>query len=381
MRNLNHLPNEILLDIVTRLPIESILDCKSVCRQWRNLVSHNPSFSPLHLSRLNDIDSGKKCFLVLYDKQVLHYFDYDVNDDETPIRSIRRINFTPPLTCLYKVVGSINGLVFFYGYKDEIGCVCNPVTKESVMIPKISRDCHNHYNTRAIGFGYLPLTDEYKVVGLYDTRDFGCLEVAVYTLGSANKWRKAERLCAAVALYVYGKFAYGALYWRDVNTGSVFAFDLTEEKFSEHLRPPTLLQNGAWVNHTLGVLDGVLYYAIRDKRQVDKCFEIWLLRKKNDIAHMKQQGEHELLGWSKELSIREDKLLAFTKSRIVLCYNLWFLGIYDTIASTSRKLIDFPAFSKILPHKNTLVSMKELREEDKQIVESAELRRQKAVIC
>lgn len=187
-------------------------------------------------------------------------------------------------------------------------------------------------------------------------------------------------LGSEVGMLSFGVFVNGTLYWRDFKSGSVLAFDLSEEKFSEHLPPPTLPQDGAFYNPNLGVVDGVLYYAIRDEHQV---FDIWLLKKKNDIAHMKQQGEHEPLGWSKELSfpVENRLLLAFTKSPGVLCFNCQFLGIYDAVASTSRKLIDFHAFTKILPHKNSLVSLEEIREEDIQIMESSELRRQKAVIC
>ncbi|XP_026434621.1 probable F-box protein At1g53815 [Papaver somniferum] len=52
------LPLEITLDILTRLPAESIMDCKSVSKSWTSAVGH-PSFSKLrHLNHPADDKSA-----------------------------------------------------------------------------------------------------------------------------------------------------------------------------------------------------------------------------------------------------------------------------------------------------------------------------------
>lgn len=79
LRNIKDLPADILLDIIARLPTESVLESKLVCRPWRNLVSsHNPSFSQMHLTHLSHsaaVDSGKLSFLVKDKNQKLHYLN------------------------------------------------------------------------------------------------------------------------------------------------------------------------------------------------------------------------------------------------------------------------------------------------------------------
>ncbi|XP_026423165.1 uncharacterized protein LOC113319093 [Papaver somniferum] len=50
------LPFEIIAEILSRVPAESILECKSVSKPWRNVVQH-PSFSQKHLNHINDLDS------------------------------------------------------------------------------------------------------------------------------------------------------------------------------------------------------------------------------------------------------------------------------------------------------------------------------------
>ncbi|KAI3923323.1 hypothetical protein MKW98_026916 [Papaver atlanticum] len=56
-KNINKIfPTEILSDILNRLPTESVLECKLVCKIWKNLIQHS-SFPQMHLARLNHPDS------------------------------------------------------------------------------------------------------------------------------------------------------------------------------------------------------------------------------------------------------------------------------------------------------------------------------------
>lgn len=196
MRNFNHLQSEIMLDIITRLPVDSILNCKLVCRPWRDLVSHHPSFYQMYISHLNhSTDSGKLSFLVEAENQ-FHYFEYDENNKGTPIDSIRRININPAFENVdYFHYGSVNGLIYPYKWRDHPSCICNPVTREYVMLPtpETSYGVNEHIHVSS-GFGYVSLTNEYKVVELYKLwRDNASLKVAVYTLGSGKGWRCVGR--------------------------------------------------------------------------------------------------------------------------------------------------------------------------------------------
>ncbi|XP_026420268.1 F-box protein DOR-like [Papaver somniferum] len=143
------LPMEITLDIFGRVPNESVLDCKLVCTSWNNLLRH-PSFSRMYLyifihpSNFG-AHSGKLGFLALtFMNDSFWYFEYNENHDQStpPIQRITRINFTPPFTRV-KYLSSCNGLIFLarYPYLEAASlCICNPSTKEHVLIPEIERD-------------------------------------------------------------------------------------------------------------------------------------------------------------------------------------------------------------------------------------------------
>ncbi|XP_026421789.1 F-box/kelch-repeat protein At3g23880-like [Papaver somniferum] len=302
MKNLNNLPTDLLLDIIIHTPIDSILDCKLVCRSWRDLVSHHPSFSQLHLSRLNSsTDSGKtSSFIVKSRNQQLHYFEYN---DETVNHSLRRFNLTLPFTSEYMVIGSFNGIVCLYK-SDHTSLICNPVTRNYVVLPKFKGGC-GEYVYCSSGFGYLPLTNQYKVVVLYKLRrEPSFIEVAVYTLGSGKGWRNVWRSGFPFRLCYNetGVYANGALHWKENDEkGRVLVFDLTEEKFRQCLSPPPAPpkpEEGMRLNYFIGQLGGVLYCSIYYFMS-DIHSDIWLLNEKEDIGDMKDQVEHEPLAWSK----------------------------------------------------------------------------------
>ncbi|GMP53762.1 hypothetical protein CsSME_00019136 [Camellia sinensis var. sinensis] len=74
------LPTHIVFDILSRLPIKTLFNCRSVCKLWLSLISSDPQFAKLHLSRshpsllfkpINRIREPKKLHLV--DLQIAPY--------------------------------------------------------------------------------------------------------------------------------------------------------------------------------------------------------------------------------------------------------------------------------------------------------------------
>ncbi|XP_026398422.1 F-box/kelch-repeat protein At3g23880-like [Papaver somniferum] len=305
----------------------------------------------------------------------LYYFEYD---DEAPVHNIRRFNFTPAFAYIggYGVLGSFNGLVCLHDCGYPTGYrICNPLTREYVKLPEFKRDSRCIPWTR--GFGYLPLSNEYKVVHIDMLRtDLNVVEVLVYTIGSGNGWRNVGRfdIQSGEACVEDGVFVNGGLHLVETNEGRVFVFDLIEEKFCEPVSPPPLPPGSECCGCSpIGVLDGVLHYGIRYSCQITNClcYDIWPLKGKNDIRDTKEKVEQKPLGWSKEFGFPRRQPFAFTKSGGVLYFDYSSLRIYDAIASTSKELVRFSEVGEIYPHKNTFVSLKELGEHDVKIMDSA----------
>ncbi|KAI3912330.1 hypothetical protein MKW98_023199 [Papaver atlanticum] len=58
--HIKHLPYDILLDIFSRVPVESVLDCKLVCKNWLSLLTRKRTyFTDMHVRRqLNQLRNG-----------------------------------------------------------------------------------------------------------------------------------------------------------------------------------------------------------------------------------------------------------------------------------------------------------------------------------
>ncbi|XP_026420691.1 F-box/kelch-repeat protein At3g06240-like [Papaver somniferum] len=200
-------------------------------------------------------DSGNLGFIVFTTGIFqLYYFEYTENH-ESPISKVRRFNIKPPCQ-YYAIVGSFKGLICLDDLKDRF-CICNPTTKEYVTLPKPNYKINSGRDFfTAIGFGYLPSTNEYKVVVVDKVeKEPNFVEVLEYTPGSHNGWRNIEKFNQKIEYIVcgwrQGIFSNAALHWMDT-TRKIIIFDLADEKFGEHLSPPPLPSG----HIKLGVLGG-----------------------------------------------------------------------------------------------------------------------------
>ncbi|XP_026378009.1 F-box protein At3g07870-like [Papaver somniferum] len=371
MKGLNSLPEGIILDILTRVPTESVLDFKLVCKPWKDLIRHL-SFSQLHFNHHDSADdSGKPSFIFLTGEnsdsddegvKELYYTEYDENCHETPFNRKTRINLNPQVQNYY-FIGSSNGLICFNSYggvtSDNVNehhygpaYICNPITREYIILPNLQ----GQYMWN--GFGYSRSTNEYKVVRIcfdFDKPNFGIPQV--YTLGSGNVWRNLgesdmklknmKRLVLCVE--------------------NILAFNLNDEKFSELPPPPCGVPDFAISLGVLGDFLSATYYS--DYHNVGGC-EIWLLKKNEDNCNE--------LSWSKEFRFDPfDSYVSlpfgYTKSGRLLFYGHSKIYIYNPEASSTNMDVNFgKVTSKVISHKNTLVSLKPLGEKDTKTMESDE---------
>lgn len=201
----------------------------------------------------------------------------------------------------------------------------------------------------------LPSTNEYKVVSICNNRRGGEWKygtVQVYILGSGIGWRNLGNIEINMS-YVSqpGEFANGAIYWADIEEGTILAFDLAVEELriipSPRAGEPNLVAVGNFLCANYEEDGGSL----------------WVL-KKNENA--------QDVIWSKEFSHINLEPITLTKSGGLLGYNLHDGNVYRYTpkASPSRMLVNFgKGFRVLVLHKNTLVSLKALGEEDTELMD------------
>ncbi|KAK7854723.1 f-box protein [Quercus suber] len=245
------LPCIILTDILSRLPITSILQYKCVCKTWFNIIS-DPYFAKLHFARAPvSLLFSNTADLSILDKRlyVLELEGWDTHDSFAPLKQLpREINH---LGGVLQFQSSCNGLLC-------ITAVCRrkPVTYV----------CNEHQSH----------------------------QIEVYTLGT-EKWRNIGDFPYSFPKSEYQSFCdslNGALHWLvrpHNNTTFICHFDIENEQFKPFPGPP--VQDLSRIRHMhLGVSGGFLYLC--EKFFTSYSVEIWV---------MKDYGVEQ--SWTKEFVI------------------------------------------------------------------------------
>lgn len=244
----DYIPNEILIEILAKLPVVSLLRFTSVCKSWYSLIT-SPSFVAKHLnhSKTNSdkLLIGLFCVIEKRAQYLLCRDDGNFGDEYSELDFPRG----------YWVVGSCNGLLCLCDNDDNDGTnivVWNPSIRKSVALPRI--DYPQGPPRLVLGFAAHPTTHEFMVVSIVHTLVLPDQErvpskVGVYTQGGGS-WRA---ICSAsppfndVLLHRHAIVVDGILHWRAYNSvvvsGScsvIVTFNTVTEAFSEMLLPSVL---------------------------------------------------------------------------------------------------------------------------------------------
>ncbi|KAG5554860.1 hypothetical protein RHGRI_012430 [Rhododendron griersonianum] len=231
-----NLPEEIIFDVLSRLPVVSLCRFRCVSKPWRSLISH-PSFIKTHLNRNTDKNTNKYERVVLSDHR--NWYTVELDSSQFRHHSVAvRLDFPPGQNPRYceEICYSCDGLVLMLdrGFRC---CLVNPSTRESRKLPLSPFTSYSGFTD--YGFGYDSSIDDYKVVNIcyYDEEaDAGSADnvVGVYAL-KTNSWRRIENSPYDHSCFGHhsGAFVCGALHWvaRKGMDDVIVALVLADEKF------------------------------------------------------------------------------------------------------------------------------------------------------
>ncbi|KAF2293538.1 hypothetical protein GH714_002551 [Hevea brasiliensis] len=248
----DHLPQELLAEVLSRLPVKSLLKCRCVSKTWYSLIA-DPSFIAQHLKKTAARNSGLLFFsystreLVWPFKENVRYLLYP--DESFPANPVEELDCPFKGVKLFvNIVGSCNGVFCLsddvYGKYAEKAFLWNPSVRKIVNIP-----CPNFTFTSygpyipSLGFGFDSTTDDYKLVRIVyshfifdEIRPF----VEIYSLRSRG-WRKVKKdLKYFITARSTSAFLNGACHWVANKRGNgpgvrdvIVSFSLGEEVFGE----------------------------------------------------------------------------------------------------------------------------------------------------
>ncbi|XP_055961380.1 F-box/kelch-repeat protein At3g06240-like [Mercurialis annua] len=243
------LPLEIIIEVLSRLPVKPLVQFKTVCKSWHHLISSNPEFSRLQLQQAKQ-DSNVHLHRLFLSADPFISLDIEAYCDADENLVTRLHNF--PVVDReddFEFVGSCNGLISAVFGPDSQITIWNPSTGQSRRLPAAPGSFPD--DKMSYGFGYDLKLDDYKLVRIASSAS--CIEVQMEIFNlKANTWRTVHNLNCCVRLQGGSIVALnGVLHWLvgQENEGMmIISFDLAEEKFLDMIQVPDYVTENWGIN-------------------------------------------------------------------------------------------------------------------------------------
>uniref|UniRef100_A0A7N2M1L9 F-box domain-containing protein n=1 Tax=Quercus lobata TaxID=97700 RepID=A0A7N2M1L9_QUELO len=240
------LPDDVVFDILVRLPVKPIIRFRCVSKPWYSIIT-NPLFITAQLNRSksllpNNVNDDHNGYLLCTSLAVYPHHELSVFVRNS-YRTFTQISgFEIPFS-FDSFVGFCNGIYCFFEIHYRI-YLWNPVIKKfKILTPTLV--CCDKFFCRGVAHGlvYHSQTNDFKILRILFEKELPLAEV--YTL-STDSWRSVEisveSLRGSPIVDIRGKpfvFVNGALhsliYTKDHKF--ILCFDLNEERFREIMLP------------------------------------------------------------------------------------------------------------------------------------------------
>jgi len=326
---MNKLPSCLIMDILSRLPIKTILNCRCVCKTWLHYISDS-FFAKLHLERsptsllLKTISNNPE-------SRNLQLVQITGKPLGLRFRVVEEMKFVPGINVPYNdflIENSCNGLLcisqtFQDGSHDDI-YLCNPILGEYISIPPAAGQETRHQSNFALG--YCAIAKEYKVLHTFcsKTGSYYQPEAEIYTIGT-GKWRSIQKALLNLRMFIVDSFVCGSIHWElrdeDDCVNSIGSFNFENEQFSELSLPPRYDEGDVTLTAFEGCLGVSFFHTYSDPQ-----YEIWI---------MKEYGNKE--SWTKQFTVKNlgfaklyDPLIFLNNGLILMMQYREFVVCYDT---------------------------------------------------
>nr|GEU33454.1 hypothetical protein [Tanacetum cinerariifolium] len=273
------IPFDIQSEIIKRLPVKSLLQFRSVSKQWKSFIDNPKFIKNYHVNHA----SPQHHLLVCYELDTVENYTSIIDDDtfpkqKFPLTAPESLHFRDPF-----LLNSVNGLLCFYDRYGHVGTntkkvvIWNPTVRKSVGVDiLVPKGRYTKEKCIVVGFGVCPDTSDLKLVKILDDKISSIWVVEVFTL-STHVWKTVYTGAPfkSCDLTLFQVFVDGVIYFLVYDVflvhGSrlnlVISFDLKSEKFGEVCLPERLVRtpglNVTKVNESLGLLE---YYEEGDMK-------------------------------------------------------------------------------------------------------------------
>ncbi|XP_021843037.1 F-box/kelch-repeat protein At3g23880 [Spinacia oleracea] len=347
----SELPLDVLMhQILARLPIKSLLQSKSVSKQWYSTVSSN-DFADVYFKTCPSSSSSSSSVECLFIQAENSFYLFYLQEGEV-VLDYSLVKLEPNFENNNQnddhhlhLVGSCNGLVCLSDSSSSSGYfyVWNPIAYHYQKFPENPDFCLCPYNyCSSWGFAYVSSVNDYKVVRIAENYDTQEIIVSVFSL-QTKEWKQVHEhgldlLRVSITRTNPGVLLNNTLFWimesrNHTKNPVVVGFDLKLEKFGEV--PGIFPRSKSFHDHFLCVMGGCLTLCSSD------------MHKESCLSIMKRTGEVESISMScYSKSWLFSSLVGFTRSgkSLVVSKN-WELALVD-LSSSSKQYIPLVTFKE-----------------------------------
>ena len=293
-RKNNHLPYDIVLNILGRLPVKSVARFRCVCKSWDSSIT-TPYFISTHLNHNNkdpyEDGNGYIIHMASWKARRVISFSTSMSSPSPPSlppkTSICTVAYGHTFDKIFEIeipfdfssnctqmVGSCNGLLCLADSNNVI-YLWNPSIRKFKKLP---HTCLGNLNNVTLGFAYCSENNDYKVV-MTSHSFLSTYEIGIYTL-SSDSWRRVEISVKTNVTFCKGMLSpiplvSGALHWMPyVKDEDIMAFDVNSEKFRTLAVPDVSIYEPPLQRTCIASFRGKLAFIGRSGFQ----YSIWVMR-------------------------------------------------------------------------------------------------------
>lgn len=325
------IPDQILAEILKRLPVESLLRFRRVRKSWNSLIK-TPYFINLHSNYNHNIHANTPKFLLFCS---LDSLSLSLRYDDRQCKEFKQIKFHPCLDfCDWHAISS--GLICLSGSRTSNIYLWNPVVNRYKTLP-----VHNlpplisstDVKWASLSFGFVHSMNDYRVVRIVNyyatNRTDRSFVVCVYSLNT-NSWKtKTIRDDFLVEiLQPRSNTVNGVSFWlvNKENVKTLLSYDTNND----------VLRNTALPDHQMGAVfsmhqygQSLAYFAGVDSNVIN----MWILKEDSKNKYF----------WEKKFSVNLDKdigtgVLGIRNNGELILSRLTDLVSYD---AEQKKVNDF----------------------------------------
>jgi F-box interacting protein len=353
-----YVPDEVVVDILQRLPVKSLIRFRCVSKSWNSLIT-SPAFVHSHLNQSipNNNNLPHPLLIVRHcsssANRALDKEHYKLFYDNEAFEECAEFDFPTKSRSLkhFRLIASENGLICLS--EQERYVLWNPSIRKCWNLPKPCITARKHSgSTCHEAFGFDPRTNDHKVVRIvihHSTKKAPVEEapveeapVEVYSVRTCS-WRLSSASLTPSTNFtdwrkpkacLKGSVHFAALGQRNgTGIGFVLSFDLRDEVFREMIFPHNMTR--LHTDIVTCVFSGSLALLCYDEKRFS-C-SIWV---------MKEYGVVD--SWVKQFPIDiargiEKNVLGFRKNGHIILeimkeVNYWELFSYDPLCQQATKL-------------------------------------------